>query len=70
MDLFKYRGYVGTIEPQAECKGFFGKLLLKRDLVNYEANTVEELEKEFRVAADDYLDTCKALGHEPNKLIE
>jgi predicted HicB family RNase H-like nuclease len=28
---------------------------------------VQELKKNFHEAVDDYLETCKALGREPNK---
>lgn len=37
------------------------------DLVNYEGTSVRELIKAFREAVEDYLETCKQIGKEPNK---
>ena len=63
----KYKGYLGSIEPSVEDNCLYGKILFINDLITYEAETVSELEKEFRAAVDDYLETCKALGREPQK---
>ncbi len=66
MNMFEYKGYLGTVEYSAADKCLHGKLAFIRDLVNYESNTVEGLETEFKSAVDDYLESCKALGREPN----
>lgn len=42
------------------------KLANIQDLVTYEASCVDELEKEFIRAVDDYLLTCKKLDKTPN----
>ena len=34
-------------------------------MVNYEGQTVAELEAAFREAVDDYLQTCEQLGQKP-----
>ena len=67
MEIFEYKGYKGSIETSIEDKCLYGKILFINDLVNYEAETLPELEKEFRIAVDDYLDTCKELQIEPEK---
>jgi len=61
----KYRGYYGSIEVSTEDNCLFGKLQFIRSLVNYEAETVAELEMAFREAVDDYLETCQKLNMEP-----
>ena len=58
-DTLKYKNYLGSIEYSAEDKCFFGKVLGVTDLVLYEGNTVEELEKSFKYMVDDYIETCK-----------
>lgn len=67
MKLLNYKGYVGTIEADLENNILFGKLAYIRDLVTYEAESLSELEKEFRQSVDLYLQDCLELGKEPNK---
>ena len=51
----------------SEDEVFYGKLLGIDDLVNFEGASVKELKKAFHEAVNDYLETCKELGKEPNK---
>ena len=37
MSYLKYKGYLGTIEPDLETGELFGKLAFIRDLITYEA---------------------------------
>ncbi|KES21645.1 MULTISPECIES: type II toxin-antitoxin system HicB family antitoxin [unclassified Pseudomonas] len=64
-NLLQYRGYYGSIEASTEDNCLFGKLLFIRALVNYEGETVAELQAAFREAVDDYLATCQAQRQEP-----
>lgn len=65
-----YKGYLGTVEFSAEDNCLYGKIIGINDLVNYEAQSVEELKKVFEETVDDYLETCEVLGKEPNKLFK
>ncbi len=65
MKYFEYRGFLGTTELDLENGSFFGQLAFIRDLITYEAETLPELEKEFHLSVDEYLLSCKELGHEP-----
>ncbi|MEE6032005.1 type II toxin-antitoxin system HicB family antitoxin [Avibacterium paragallinarum] len=67
MTLFKYKGYVGTIEADLENNVLFGKLAYIRDVVTYEAETLPQLEKEFQTSVDLYLQDCQELGRTPDK---
>lgn len=62
-----YRGYTGTVDCDLEAKVLHGKIEYIDDLVTYEADNLAGLEKEFRLAVDDYLETCEALGEKPDK---
>jgi predicted HicB family RNase H-like nuclease len=44
-----------------------GRILFVEDLITYQAQTIPDLEKEFREAVDDYLRTCKEVGKPPQK---
>ncbi|HGG60000.1 MAG TPA: type II toxin-antitoxin system HicB family antitoxin [Gammaproteobacteria bacterium] len=67
MNAMSYKGYLGTVEYSPEDHCLYGKLAYIRDLVNYEATNVEDLEREFRNAVDEYLEDCKKLSKEPDK---
>ena len=57
MHSIKHRGIAGEIRYSDEDKCWHGKLLGINDLVTYEAESPEQLEEEFKIAVDDYLDT-------------
>lgn len=67
MNVFRYKGFIGSIEINSEEKCLYGKLLYINDLVTYEANTVAKLEVEFKESVNEYLASCKELGREPMK---
>lgn len=66
-DILEYKGYYASLRFSSEDDVFYGKLLGIEDLVNFEGASVKELKKAFHEAVDDYLETCKELGKEPNK---
>lgn len=67
MSIFRYKGFIGSVEIDSEARCLYGKLLYINDLVTYESNTITHLETEFKKAVNDYLTTCKKLGREPIK---
>lgn len=67
MTYLKYKGYLGTIEPELETNTLFGKLAFIRDLVTYESDNLKGLEQEFRISVDAYLESCAELGVEPKQ---
>jgi predicted HicB family RNase H-like nuclease len=66
-DVLTYKGFIGSVHFSAEDEIFYGKIEAINDLIMFEGKTVQELKKNFHEAVDDYLETCKALGREPNK---
>ena len=66
-NVLQYKGYLGSVEIVFEEGILHGKILYVKDLVTYEAETPTELEKEFRAAIDDYLETCATIGKQPDK---
>jgi predicted HicB family RNase H-like nuclease len=67
MSYYEYKGYYGSCKVSVEDNCLHGKIEFIDDLVNYEAETAEELKKEFMLAVDDYLEHCKAIGKTPNQ---
>ena len=66
-DILQYKGYYASLHFSSEDEVFYGKILGIDDLVNFEGASVKELKKNFHEAVEDYLETCKELGKEPNK---
>ena len=60
-----YRGYTATVEYDEDDKLWHGTLDGIKDLVNFHAFKIENIEQEFHNAVDDYLDFCKEVGKEP-----
>ncbi len=69
-NTIEYNGYIGSIEYSSEDKCFFGKLEMINDLVTFEANSADELETNFKYVVDEYIQTCKELGREPQKIFK
>ena len=66
-DIIKYRDYLASVQFNADDEVFHGKILGINDLVNFEGVSVKELKKAFAEAVEDYIETCKAVGKDPDK---
>jgi predicted HicB family RNase H-like nuclease len=58
-NTLKYKSYLGSVEYSNEDNCLYGKIIGIDDLVNYEAQSVEELKNNFKESIEDYLTTCK-----------
>ncbi|MEN8180150.1 MAG: type II toxin-antitoxin system HicB family antitoxin [Pseudomonadota bacterium] len=67
MKLMEYKGFYGAVEASVEDGCLFGKLEFIDPLVNYEGETVQEIEAAFHEAVDDYIKTCEESNVEPQK---
>ncbi len=66
-NLLNYKEYLGSVKCDLESGVLYGKIQFINDTVTYEALNLPELKAEFEVAVDDYLETCAAIGKEPQK---
>lgn len=67
MDILNYKEFEGTAELDMARNVCRGKLLFIDDLVTYESDTPGGLQREFEAAVDDYIETCIAIGKEPQR---
>lgn len=67
MSQLEYKGYWTNIEYSVEDKVLYGKIEGIDDLVTFESENAEDIEREFHSAVDDYLAFCKEVGKDPNK---
>ncbi|MCK4563661.1 MAG: type II toxin-antitoxin system HicB family antitoxin [Verrucomicrobia bacterium] len=66
-EVLKYHDYYGSVKPDVESGVLYGKILHVNDLVTYEAASLPELKEAFQEAVNDYLETCREIGKEPDK---
>jgi len=67
MKALVYMGYAARIEFDADDEIFTGKIAGIRDIVGFHAETVADLKAAFHEAVEDYVETCKKVGKEPQK---
>ena len=65
--MMTYKGYVGKVEYDDVNKVFAGEVINTRTVITFHGSSVSELEEEFHLSIDDYLDWCKEDGVEPEK---
>ena len=59
--VLEYKGfYAGVLYSDEDCV-FYGKVSGINDLVNFESDSEDHIEYEFRRAVDEYLDLCKEI---------
>jgi predicted HicB family RNase H-like nuclease len=67
MNAMTYRKYAARIDYDDQDKIFVGHLAGIRDLVGFHGKSVDELERAFHEAVDDYLNACERLSQSPEK---
>ena len=63
----RYKGYRATVTYDEESAVLQGEVQGLRDVIVFEANSVERLRKEFRKSVDDYLAVCAERGRSPDR---
>lgn len=64
-DMMTYKGYLGSVRFSPDDRVFYGKLEFIRSLVTFEGSDVDSLEQAFQESVEEYLNTCKELGKNP-----
>ena len=67
MNTMSYKGYAARVEYDDEDGLFVGHIAGIRDVVGFHGDTVAKLRVAFRVAVDDYLETCRKASRPPQK---
>ena len=65
--MLKYKGYTGKVEFDDQARLFHGEILDTRDVITFQGESVDEIEKSFRESIDDYLDFCKSRSEAPDR---
>ena len=65
--MMEYKGYLGTVEYDADAKIFHGDIINTRDVITFQGTTVKEIESAFKDSINDYISWCEEEGVEPEK---
>ncbi|MBW1751023.1 MAG: type II toxin-antitoxin system HicB family antitoxin [Deltaproteobacteria bacterium] len=68
MKTMKYKGYSARIEYSDEDGCFVGHIAGIQDVVGFHGKSVLELRTAFEDAVEDYLETCRKIGKQPQKI--
>lgn len=63
----KYKGYTGVIEYDEDSRIFHGEVIGLRDVITFQGQSVDELEKAMADSVDFYLDWCAERNKQPEK---
>lgn len=66
-DVMTYKEYVARIEIDLEAGILHGEVINLRDVITFQAASVEQLQTEFATSVEDYLAFCAARHREPEK---
>lgn len=66
--MMNYKGYVGHIEYDEINRIFTGSVVNSQTVITFHGKSVDELEKEFHLSVDDYLEWCREQGVQPEKI--
>lgn len=61
------RGYQGSVAFNTDTKEYYGRIKGMSDELSYTGGTMPELAGNFHKAVDDYLQSCREIGKEPEK---
>ena len=67
MNTMTCKGYAASIEYSDDDECFIGHIAGIKDRVGFHGESVIELKEAFHDAVEDYLETCTAVGKEPQK---
>lgn len=65
--MMEYKGYIGKVEIDEDAGILHGEVINVRDVITFEGESVDEVQKAFRDSVDDYLDFCAKRKESPEK---
>jgi len=69
MKALSYKGYSVRVEFDGDDEIFVGRIAGIQDVVGFHAETVADLKTAFHEAVDDYIETCRKIGKDPQKTL-
>ena len=67
MNVLEYQGYKARVELDPEDECFVGHIAGINDIIGFHGDSVAEIKAAFHESVDDYIETCKKIGKEPER---
>ena len=67
MNVLEYQGYKARVELDPEDECFVGHIAGINDIIGFHGDSVAEIKAAFHESIDDYIETCKKIGKEPER---
>jgi predicted HicB family RNase H-like nuclease len=67
MTTMTHDGYVATIELDEDAGLFHGEVINTRDVLTFQARTLDELKAAFADTVADYIEWCQERGKQPER---
>jgi len=65
--MMTYKNYSAKVTFDPDANVLHGEVIGLRDVITFQATSVDDLWTEFRASVDDYLAWCEELGQAPEK---
>ena len=65
--MLTYKGYQAKVDLDYDTGDLYGRVVNTKDIIFFEADSFEQLKKEFEFSIDDYLAMCAERGEEPDR---
>ncbi len=66
-NILNCKGYIGSVNFDGDDRIFHGRVIGITVLIGFEGADVDSLENDFHEAVDDYFETWREIGKEPEK---
>ena len=67
MNTLSHKNFHARVEFDAEDDLFVGHIAGINDVVGFHGDSVDALKTAFREAVDDYIETCRRVGKQPER---
>jgi predicted HicB family RNase H-like nuclease len=64
--MMEYKGYIGRVAFDDEAGLFHGEIINTRDVITFQGTNVEDIQREFQVSIDVYLEFCAEQNKAPD----
>lgn len=65
-NFLKYKGYTAQVTYSPEDKCLVGRVIGIKHIIGFHGDSLQEIQGEFKLSIDTYLEACKKLGKKPN----
>lgn len=65
--MMEYKGYNAKVDFDDEAMIFHGEVIDLKDVITFQAESVDELKTAFKDSVDDYLEFCEERSEDPEK---